>query len=93
MIMYIYIIKCEGSDFYKIGSSSNPSFRRDVLQIGCPYLLRVVYTVKCPAKEKHQSVEKALQSRYQHKRHWGEWFELSPEDIQHIKEITTPKSL
>jgi predicted GIY-YIG superfamily endonuclease len=90
MDAFVYIIRCEGSDFYKIGSSNNPSRRRDILQIGCPYLLTVVYTVKSiPLAPHKMSLEKALHNRYQHKRQWGEWFLLSKEDIQHIKELTT----
>lgn len=80
--LYLYLIQCNSSDFYKIGFSENPENRLRNLQVGCPYSLTLVYK-KC--FKKSAKAERFLHKKYRYKRGIGEWFELSRDDIVQIK--------
>jgi len=80
---YIYILECEG--FYKIGLSKNVERRKKQLDF-TPFKSKIIF--KSPLMEDIYSVEEQLHIFYEKKRVKGEWFKLSPEDIEEIKEIT-----
>ena len=80
---YLYIIRCNNSDFYKIGISEIPEERLQTLQIGCPYPLSLVYKkyFKKPTK-----VERLFHKKYHDKQKIGEWFRLSEGEIYRIQQ-------
>ena len=80
---FLYIIRCNSSNFYKIGVSQHPEYRITDLQVGCPYSLVLVYKKQFDnAKE----VESLLHRKYWKRCVEGEWFELSKDDIDSIQQ-------
>ena len=78
----IYIIKCH--DFYKIGLGWNVKGRLEGMQVGNPYLLELIFSIKHPkAKEIEPELHKYYKNKGKSKR--GEWFLLEQEDIEAIK--------
>jgi len=79
----LYIIRCNNSNFYKIGISEIPEERLQALQIGCPYPLSLIYKryFKEPTK-----VEKLFHKKYHSQQKNGEWFELSESEIYLIQQ-------
>lgn len=77
----IYLIK--GAGLTKIGISSNVDSRYRKLVATSPVPLELLFSISTPDSRK---VEKELHLRYNSYRAHGEWFKLSPTQIQ---EITT----
>jgi len=76
--MYIYLIQCEGRDGYiKIGSSHNVESRLADLQVGCPYKLKIIHTMKYPSKKEAQLAETRLHRTLKKWKIRGEWFQPS----------------
>jgi predicted GIY-YIG superfamily endonuclease len=80
---YVYIIKCH--DLYKIGITYNLNSRFNTIQVGNPYPLEIVYSIKHP---RAIELEKYLHEYFRQKRELREWFKLDKEDIETIKKIT-----
>lgn len=85
---YIYLIRCENTDFYKIGRSKNPRKRLQVLQMGCPYSLILIFGRSC---ERAFGVEKTLHEKYWDRQRTGEWFELSKSEVENIRQNLSKK--
>jgi len=77
--MSLYIIKQENSDYYKIGMSDSPEYRRGILQIGNPNKLTIDYV-----KKDYGSLEGWIHEKFKKYRHIGEWFEFSPEMYAYV---------
>lgn len=75
---YVYLIKCSGSTFYKIGKAQNVKSRRDMLQVGCPYYLVLIATL---ATNNPQRLEKQMHKKFKAKRKYGEWFDLTQVEV------------
>lgn len=87
---YVYIIKCEKFNYYKIGiSKSTPKNRISNLQSGCPFKLDYVTIVHC---EHYSLIEAQLHREYRDKNIRGEWFELLPTDLIDVIEFLNEKS-
>jgi predicted GIY-YIG superfamily endonuclease len=87
---YVYLIKCEGVNYYKIGiSKSTPKNRLSNLQSGCPFKLDYVTIVHC---DHYSLIEAQLHRKYRDKNIRGEWFELSPTDLIDVIEFLNEKS-
>jgi len=72
---YVYLVKCEGTDFYKIGiSKSTVKNRLSSLQSGCPFKLTLLHKVHC---NHYSLLESELHKKYSKHRGIGEWFKLS----------------
>ncbi len=81
---YIYLIKMKNNDnFIKIGAANNIQQRMKFLQTCSPYELEVIFNQQVLAA--HQ-IEKSLHTQFQDKRIKGEWFSLTEQDINLIKE-------
>ena len=78
---YLYLIKVKGQEVYKIGISKSPVGRLSSLQTGCPYRLYLVYCLRVDDAER---LEAELHEHFQAKRLFGEWFELSDEDVHKV---------
>ncbi len=72
--------------FYKIGISNEPEYRERTLQSEKPSI-ELITSKKFPNRILAGSFEKALHETYDSKRLRGEWFELSEQDVEHIKQI------
>lgn len=83
---YLYIVQCEGSQFYKVGVSTvTPINRLAGLQVGCPFTLRMPYVFADPSAHR---LEREIHIHLKHCHVRGEWFELKPLEVQAlIREI------
>lgn len=81
---FIYLVTSDEfreSGLYKIGMTGGIEKRLVAMQTGCPYRL---YALRSYAVCSPVIIEKALHSAFDEKRRVGEWFDLSPDDIQKI---------
>lgn len=83
----VYIVSAGG--LYKIGVTKNTKKRMGNLQIGSPSRLTLVHSFSVVGMYGDAwGWEKMLHSRFENKRRHGEWFALSNDDVQWIKQIT-----
>ena len=75
---YIYLIRVCGTDFYKIGSASNPKARLGRLQIGNPSKLELVTERKVDNSE---AEEYEIHKRWEKYAVRGEWFNFHPTEM------------
>lgn len=83
---FIYLMRDERTNFYKIGKSSNPRHREKTLQSDNPLVVLVDSWIGV------SSDEKRLHKRFEAKRIRGEWFNLDENDIQKIYKFFADKS-
>jgi hypothetical protein len=69
---------------YKVGYSEKPTQRLKNLQTGNKRELRIHTLIHCPDKRIAKQLEGSLHEYYLPKCQGGEWFALSPEDIEII---------
>ena len=79
----VYVIKAEKTGLYKIGYTINPEQRLKQLQLSSPDILHYVIEIQIGDMV---ALEKRLHEEYADKRVNGEWFNLTPEDVQSIWE-------
>ena len=81
---YAYLVHCIGTNFYKIGISKiSYEARLSTMQSGCPYELRLLTTAH---STHYKEVEKILHRKFKQFRIRGEWFELSQEQMEEVRE-------
>jgi len=80
--MNVYIIKCQNTNFYKIGVSDNIEGRLKNLQTANPRELILVSGFICKEPFK---LERIIHNEYEDKRKKGEWFEIY--DISKLEEF------
>lgn len=68
---YVYVIKFEGTEFYKIGRTKDPKGRLSQMQTGSPVRLLPVI---CKQVIDGVAAESALHKLFDQSRHMGEWF-------------------
>lgn len=78
---YLYVIRCIGTNFYKIGITNNLNKRLKTHQTGCPLKLKYIFAVEADIEDflgrEITYLEKFLHNNYaSHKIH-GEWFCLT----------------
>jgi hypothetical protein len=78
---YVYVLKAETGQF-KIGQSKSPAKRMEAIGTKLPCETEVICVIP---SEDPKTLERALHTRFAAKRVRGEWFELSPADIEAIK--------
>ena len=81
--MYVYLIRVQDTNLYKIGSSKNPKGRMKSLQTANGAPLELINSVKC---EHYWKVEKAMHRKFNSKLTMGEWFSLEEGDVISFKE-------
>ncbi|WGV29128.1 GIY-YIG nuclease family protein [Halotia branconii] len=81
----VYIIWAKGSNFYKIGHTSNINKRIKSVATGCPYDLEIKHLIPCVTTQA-LDIERTLHFRYANKRlkENTEWFILNDLDISEI---------
>jgi len=85
-LCYVYLMVDRVNGFYKIGISNEPEYRERTLQSEKPSI-ELITSKKFPNRTLAGSFEKALHETYDSKRLRGEWFELSEQDAEHIKQV------
>ena len=71
---YIYLLKLDGFNTYKIGISKDPKKRVKQLQTGSPEIIEILCTYKSDWAFK---IESTLHRRYLQNNIRGEWFEFN----------------
>lgn len=78
---FLYVVKVENTNYYKVGMANDPLNRLITLQIGNPYRLELISAVYSEqAYEKEQAIHKRL-DKYRIR---GEWFELTDSQVRTI---------
>ena len=79
---YIYLVRCKGFEFYKIGiSKTSVEHRLSSLQTGCPFDLEVLHIGYANS---YKSIEVLLHNKYREYNHRGEWFELNDNQVKDV---------
>jgi hypothetical protein len=78
---YVYVLKSQ-SGAYKIGRSKNPEDRVRTFGVKLPFQIEFELLIR---SEYHRKLERDLHKRFADKRLEGEWFQLSPEDIEALR--------
>ena len=71
--MGIYVVRCEESNYYKIGKTDDIKKRLSGLQVGCPYRLVLIHYYD---KQNSDLIEKHLHNKYRDYEIRGEWFNI-----------------
>jgi hypothetical protein len=79
---YIYFLKCQ--EYVKIGISKNPIERVEQVSLLLPFEITLLHVVR--SKDIY-TTEKEFHNYFSNKRVNGEWFKLSDEDVNVIREI------
>lgn len=82
---YVYLMRDTRNGYHKIGISNKPDVREKTLQSEVP-AIEMVCSKKYPSRKIAKAIESALHNTYAEQRVRGEWFNLSPVDIQMLKE-------
>lgn len=80
---YVYLIQSP-TGAYKIGRTVNPSNRLKTFTVKLPFEIELLATIQTP--DMYQ-LESELHNRFVDKRVNGEWYALSPADVEYIKSL------
>lgn len=83
---YVYLLQQVNGAHYKIGHTKDPESRNKTFGIQLPFAVEFICLIK---SEDMTMLEAELHQRFAEQRVNGEWFALSPEDIEYIKGLTT----
>lgn len=78
---YVYLLQSD-TGHYKIGRSKDPDNRIKTFGVKLPFEVEYIALIET---EDMVKLETDLHDLYDHKRVNGEWFDLSPEDVELIK--------
>lgn len=81
-IGFIYILK--SGCYYKIGKTKNLKTRITKYITENPAEIEIIHTYKV---DDYTNEETRIHNKFQHKRHRGEWYSLSEDDIAYLKSI------
>ena len=76
----IYFVEAIGTDRVKIGYTVDLKVRLNTLQTGCPHELKLIHS-----EEGNKRKERELHKRFFNDRTIGEWFEISDEIREYIR--------
>ena len=82
---FVYLMVDTINGYHKIGISNHPEYREHTLQSEKPSI-ELLCAKEFPSRLIAEAIESALHKAYDSKRLRGEWFNLSPKDIQDIKD-------
>lgn len=82
---YVYLMHDKRNGYHKIGVSKEPKYREKTLQSEQP-AIEMICSKRYPSRKIAEAIEAALHKAYAEQRVRGEWFDLSPVDIQMLKE-------
>ena len=81
----VYVLVAKGTLRYKIGWGKRLRRRIEVIRNASPFPIEEVFQIKC---DDPQKMEKAIHKKFDFKRCYREWFELSDDDLLHIKSLS-----
>lgn len=79
---YIYVLKADGSDFYKIGKSKEYTDRIKKLRIQLPFKVGIYCVFKTTSTDE---VERLIHDQWKENRVNGEWFKIDEDQIEQLK--------
>lgn len=80
---YVYLLQAlHDPELYKIGRTKNPHDRMATFKLKLPIAVEYICTIKT---DNMYQLESNLHFRFMRQRLDGEWFKLSPEDVEYIK--------
>ena len=82
---YVYLMKDQTNNYYKIGYSKTPEYRERTLQSEKPTIEMICHK-RLPSRKMADAFEKALHNAFADKRIRGEWFNLDDNDVAQIME-------
>lgn len=83
---HVYLLQAvHDSSLFKIGRTNNPDNRLHTFSVKLPFAVEYVCVI---ATEDMYALESELHIKYRKQRMDGEWFKLSPDDVEHIKSLT-----
>ena len=83
---YVYMMKDDANGYHKIGISNNPTYRERTLQSEKPSI-SLIAAKEFPIRSIAEAFEMALHKTYETKRLRGEWFDLTVEDVDVLKQV------
>lgn len=81
---YVYLL-ATAIGYYKIGCSSKPLSRLMTFGVQLPFAVECLHTI---FSVDMYGLEAELHTRFREKRAQGEWFRLSPADIEYVKGLS-----
>lgn len=84
---YVYLLKQINGEHYKIGLTNNPANRLKIFGVKLPFEVEFDHLIKT---DDMYALEYQLHQRYAHCRVNGEWFALTPEEVDEVKAIKSP---
>jgi len=81
---YVYLMIDRINGYHKIGISNQPQYREKTLQSEKP-TIELICQKLFPSRKIAESIEKALHEGFKEKRIRGEWFDLSNDEINDLK--------
>jgi hypothetical protein len=84
--VYVYLMKDNHTNLYKIGISKNPEFREKTLLSQSPSI-NLLYKREFFDRDISRVMEKTLHNYFQHKRVRGEWFDLDESDLTKFRSV------
>ena len=84
-VCWVYLMKDQANNTYKIGISNKPEYREKTLQSEKPTIVKIA-AKQYQTRGLARAFESALHKEYQHKRIRGEWFRLDAKDVEAIKD-------
>lgn len=80
---YVYLIASKDG-LYKIGLSKDVRARIKTLGVALPFEIEPIHTIKT---DDMVTLEKELHAQFNEKRVRGEWFALTPEDVEYVRSL------
>lgn len=81
---FVYLMHDTSNNFYKIGISNRPEYRERTLQSEKP-TIELICAKPFPSRVIAEAIESALHKAFGDKRLRGEWFSLTPVDVDQIQ--------
>lgn len=78
---YVYLLQ-SATGAYKIGRTKNPKDRMKTFSVKLPFEVEYICIIQT---DDMYGLEQSLHDQFANKRLNGEWFNLTPEDVEHIK--------
>jgi hypothetical protein len=80
---YVYLIQST-SGYFKIGKAKDVQNRLKTFEVKLPFEVDLLHSIEC---DNYNQAESQLHERFKTKRVKGEWFNLTPDDVNYIKSI------
>ena len=82
--MFVYFVRCLGTEFVKIGKARNVETRLNSLQTGCPFDLALMFKIRCDSEKAAYELEGKLHKMFGEQRRRAEWFKIRGSQLSRI---------